>query len=147
MLALIGTTTSVRACADGAATRYYFFDDRPPARAGRDVLLVRIIAIEGNVVRARLDERFAHALGVAAVMIDLPEYPWGTNCIDYGRRSGTAFVIADRVVRAESGEVRVVAAAVQGPFNTRPRRSRAELDDFIVDPAVKEAAAADSGPR
>jgi hypothetical protein len=107
------------------------------------VLLVQIITVDGDVVRARLDKRFAGALDIDAVTIDLPKYPLGTNCIDYGLTGGPAFVVVDRLARLKSGEVRVAAVAVKGQFDTRPRRSRAELDSYIVDPALSEAAAAD----
>ena len=139
VLALIGTTASANACTDGSAMRYYFFDHQPAARAG-DVLLVRITEIDGNVVRARLDVRFAKALGIDVVTIDLPEYPMGTNCISYGLTDGLAFVVVERLTRLESGEGRIVALALREPYDTRRRRSRAELDSDIIDPAVKEAA-------
>jgi hypothetical protein len=142
MLALVGTIPGARACTDSSAMRHYFFDYRPDARAGRDVLVVRIVAIDGDVVRARLDERFAEALGIDLVTIDLLEYPLGANCIGYGLMGGPAFVVVDRLTRLKSGEVRIAAVAVGGQFNTRPRRSQAELDSYIVDSTLKEAAAA-----
>lgn len=143
VLALVGTTASARACTDSNATRYYFFDHQPVARAGRDVLLVRIIDVEGDVVRARLDARLAKALGIDSVTIELPEYPLGGNCVDYGLRDGLAYVVVERLIRQEPNAGRIVAVALREPYDTRRRRSRAELESYIVDPAVKQAAAAD----
>lgn len=142
MLALIGATANAHACTDSAAMRYYFFDRPPDERAGREVLPVRILAIAGDVVRARLDGPFAKALGHETVTIDLPQYPLGGNCVSYGLTNGPVFVIVERVIRLESGEMRIIAASpVKGRYDTRPRRSRAELESYIVDPAVKEALA------
>jgi hypothetical protein len=140
LLALVGTAASARACTDGSAMRHYFFDHQPAAREGRDVLLVRIVGIDGNVVRARLEARFAKALGIDVVTIELPEYPLGTNCIGYGMTSGLAFVVVDRLIRQEPGAARIVAVALREPYDTRPRRSRAELDSYITDPTMREAA-------
>ncbi|MDT8759895.1 hypothetical protein MZO42_14425 [Sphingomonas psychrotolerans] len=141
VLALIGTTVTAAACTDGDAMQYYFFDHEPTARAGRDMLLVHILSVDGDAVRATLDERLAKALGVDAVTIDLPEYPLGGNCIDYGIMSGTAIVVVDGLVRWKSGEMHIVAAPVKGPYDTRPRRSNAELESYIVDPGLKAALA------
>lgn len=137
VLALIGTTISASACTDDSATRYYFFDHQPVAHAGRDMLLVHILSVDGDIVRAGLDGRLAKALGVDTVTIDLPEYPWGANCIDYGVRSGAAIVVVERLVLSRPGKMHIVAAAVKEPYDTRPRRSNAELESYIVDPALK----------
>ena len=104
------------------------------------MLLVHILSVDGDVVRARLDERLAKALGVDAVTIDLPQYPEGGNCIDYGVRSGPAVVVVERLVRF-TPEMRIVAVAMNEPYDTRPRRSNAELESYIVDPALKAALA------
>ncbi|NIJ19781.1 hypothetical protein FHS95_001450 [Sphingomonas naasensis] len=143
VFALIGIVPRADACTDGAAMTYYFFDRQPDGRAERDVLPIQILAIEGDRVRAQVGASVAKALGGDIVTIDLPAYPQGTNCIDYGLTSGPAFVVVEHLYQLKSGEVHIVAAHLREGYDTRRRRSRAELDRYIVDPAVKEAAARD----
>lgn len=132
------------ACTDGSAMRSYFFPARPEGvEVGRS-LPVEIVRLDGRVVQARTDERFAEALGGRDIEIVLPEYPWITNCVDFGLREGRAFIVFDHVFTRSSGQVVVVARPVRGRIFPRVRGAP-ELDTYIVDPEFK--AKADHGSR
>lgn len=135
-VALLGSAGSASACVDGRNMRYYFFRDRP--ENVQDVIQVRIVAIDGARVEARLSAPFARALGERNVVIELPKYPQGGNCIEYGETEGSVFVPVSSFARRE-GTVRFYAVPTPaGPV--RPRRSLSEIDRYIIDPAMKKAA-------
>lgn len=143
LIALLMSSTAL-ACTDGSATRYYFFGVRPEGVDVARLLPVEIVRIEGQIVHARAGERLAKALGGRDIQIELPEYPYVTNCIDYGLQEGRALIVFDRVFTRASGEIVVVARPVRGRIYPEGR-SAAELDKYIVDPEFK--AKADQGRR
>ncbi len=138
LIALLMSSNAL-ACTDGSSTRYYFFGVRPEGVEVARLLPVEIVRIDGQVVHARADELFAKAIGGRDIEIELPEYPYGTNCIDYGLREGRAFIVFDRVFTRSSGEIIVVARPVKGRVYPKAR-SAAELDKYIVDPKMKARA-------
>lgn len=137
-------SSNALACTDGSSTRYYFFGVRPEAVEVARLLPVEIVRIDGQIVHARADERFAKALGGRDIQIELPEFPEVTNCIDYGLQEGRALIVFDRVFTRSSGEIVVAARPVRGRVYPKGR-SAAELDEYIVDPEFK--AKADHGRR
>lgn len=145
LIALLMSSNAL-ACTDGSATRYYFFGVRPEGVEVARLLPVEIVRIDGQMVHARADERFAKALGGRDIEIELPEYPEGTNCIDFGFREGRAFIVFDRVFTRSSGEIVVVARPVRGRVYPKGL-SAAELDKYIVDPEMKAQAERGRGER
>lgn len=138
LIALLMSSNAL-ACTDGSAMRSYFFPAPPKGvEVGRS-LPVEIIRLDGRVVQARAEERFAEALGGRDIEIVLPEYPWITNCIDFGLREGRAFIVFDHVFTRSSGQVVVVARPVRGRVFPRVRGAP-ELDKYIVDPEFKAKA-------
>lgn len=135
LIALLMSSKAL-ACTDGSATRSYFFGARPEGVEVARLLPVEIVRIEGQIVHARADERLAKALGGRDIQIELPDYPAGTNCIDYGLREGRALIVFDRVFARSSGEIVVVARPVRGMVYPKGR-SVPELDKYIVDPEFK----------
>ncbi|MDQ0248120.1 hypothetical protein J2W22_000167 [Sphingomonas kyeonggiensis] len=116
--------------------KYYFFGERP--KGALDAIQVRILSTDGLKVRARLSKPFARAVGKKVVTIELPVYPWGTNCVDMGETRGAVFVPVSGMVQRDK-EVRLFAVPTRGrPFS--PPRSLSEIDRYIVDPAMKKAA-------
>lgn len=135
-LVLAGAAGSARACVDAGNMRYYFFRDRP--EGVRDVIQVRIVAIDGARVEARLSRPFARALGERHVVIELPEYPQGGNCIEYGETEGSVFVPVSSLGRRDGTALFYAVPSSAQP--ARPRRNLTEIDRYIVDPAMKKAA-------
>ncbi len=138
LIALLMSSDAL-ACTHSSAMRSYFFAVRPEGVEVSRLLPVEIVRIDGQAVHARVDERFANALGGRDIHIELPEYPEGANCVDFGVREGRAFIVFDRVFTRSWGEVVVVARAVRGVVYPK-RRSAAELDKHIVDPEMKAQA-------
>ncbi|MCA1199315.1 hypothetical protein K9B35_15195 [Sphingomonas sp. R647] len=138
LIALLMSSNAL-ACTDGSSTRYYFFGVRPEGVEVARLLPVEIVRIDGQIVHARADERFAKALGGRDIQIELPYEAGGDNCIDYGIRDGRAFIVFVRVFTRSPGEIVVVARPVRGRVYPKGL-SAAELDKYIVDPEMKALA-------
>lgn len=132
---------AAHACVDGSNMKYYFFRERPEGT--QDVIQVEILSIDGQQVVARLSEPFARALGREIVTIELPIYPDGGNCVSEGEIGGLVFAPVSGLVEA-GGKARFFGV----PMKRKPveRRKLSEIDRYIVDPAMKKAAA-ESGRR
>jgi hypothetical protein len=135
-ITLAGGAGQARACVDGSNMRYYFFRERP--EGVRDVIQVRIVSIDGARVEASLSRPFARALGERHVVIELPEYPQGGNCIEYGETEGSVFVPVSSLGRRNGAALFYAVPTPAQP--ARPQRSLTEIDHYIVDPAMKKAA-------
>jgi hypothetical protein len=137
--ALAGGATAAHACTDGSKMKYYFFREWPEDT--QDVIQVRILSMDGQRVVARLSEPFAHALGREIVTIELPIYPEGSNCVGAGVTEGLVFAPVSGLVE-EGGKARFFGMPVMRRLPER-RRKLSEIDSYIVDPAMRKAAAED----
>jgi len=111
-----------------------YFSPQPPERPDGAVLLrVRISSIEGNVVSADLDGRFARLSADGRVRIELELSPSRGSCIELGTTVGPVFVTGT-LMRYRSGAL-VLRAMPSDPPRVHPLRiTDAERNQYVVDP-------------
>jgi hypothetical protein len=136
LLAPVAATAAAggaQACTSGIMKSYFSYQ-RPVRQGGMTMLRVRVddVDVDGPVVSARLDGAFAHLSADGRVRILLPDYPFGSNCILMGPTDGPVFVIG-RLSQTSPGQLSLVATPTRDL--PRRRRSRCEIEQYIVDPA------------
>ena len=99
------------------------------------------LRIEGRIVHARLVSGFEKLSSDGEIVIELPDNVHGTNCVALGRVDIPVFV-AGKLIWSSNGKLALEAIPIM--FRPLPRRSKAELDSYIVDPEFKARAERDS---
>ena len=142
-LAVCAFAGPAAACMEGGLS---YFSARPPERRdGAPMLRVRITEIRGRTIDAELDGPVARLSPDGRVRIELPE---NDNCNDIGPAQGSVFVVG-RLIQYSSGALTLRAMPSRPVRIPRvvPLPGRSRYDQYIVDPAYRSDAPAQTPPR
>lgn len=109
LLAAFALPGAAQACTDSHNVRYYF--QRQPPQMTPDIMFVQVMIVRKTMssVEARLTGRFSTLSANGMIHIELPQPPYGENCVDWGDLDGPVYVVA-RSSLVQNGHASIIVS-------------------------------------